>query len=64
MSQNELSTRGATWMRALAVGPPVPGYGSTPQVVDATPWTLEIRNCVFKSMTVLFVLYLNPRLVL
>ncbi|MBU9577161.1 biotin-independent malonate decarboxylase subunit gamma [Ralstonia mannitolilytica] len=35
MSQNELSTRGATWMRALAVGTPVPGYGSTLQVVDA-----------------------------
>ena len=35
MSQNELSTRGATWMRALADGTPVPGYGSTLQVVDA-----------------------------
>ena len=35
MSQNKLSTRGATWMRALAVGTPVPGYGSTLQVVDA-----------------------------
>ena len=35
MSQNELSTRGATWMRALAVGTAVPGYGSTLQVVDA-----------------------------
>ena len=35
MSQNELSTRGATWMRAIAVGTPVPGYGSTLQVVDA-----------------------------
>jgi len=35
MSQNELSTRGATWLRALAVGTPVPGYGSTLQVVDA-----------------------------
>lgn len=35
MSQNELSTRGATWMRALADGTPVPGYGNTLQVVDA-----------------------------
>lgn len=35
MSQNELSTRGATWMRALADGTPVPGYGCTLQVVDA-----------------------------
>ncbi|WP_295500856.1 biotin-independent malonate decarboxylase subunit gamma [uncultured Ralstonia sp.] len=35
MSQNELSTRGATWMRVLAGGAPVPGYGSTLQVVDA-----------------------------
>ena len=35
MSQNELSTRGATWMRALVDGTPVPGYGSTLQVVDA-----------------------------
>ncbi|PLT17699.1 MULTISPECIES: biotin-independent malonate decarboxylase subunit gamma [Ralstonia] len=35
MSQNELSTRGATWMRALAVGTPVARYGSTLQVVDA-----------------------------
>jgi len=35
MSQNELSTRGATWMRALAGGTPVAGYGSTLQVVDA-----------------------------
>lgn len=35
MSQNELSTRGATWMRSLAVGTAVPGYGSTLQVVDA-----------------------------
>ncbi|WP_343547832.1 biotin-independent malonate decarboxylase subunit gamma [Ralstonia sp.] len=35
MSQNELSTRGGTWMRALAVGTPVAGYGSTLQVVDA-----------------------------
>ncbi|MFT0737696.1 biotin-independent malonate decarboxylase subunit gamma [Ralstonia sp. 22111] len=35
MSQNDLSTRGATWMRALANGTPVPGYGSTLQVVDA-----------------------------
>ena len=35
MSQNELSTRGATWMRALADGTPVPGHGSTLQVVDA-----------------------------
>ncbi|CAJ0814867.1 hypothetical protein LMG19087_02236 [Ralstonia wenshanensis] len=34
MNQNELSTRGATWMRALADGTPVPGYGSTLQVVD------------------------------
>ncbi|HWV04756.1 biotin-independent malonate decarboxylase subunit gamma [Ralstonia sp.] len=35
MSQNELSTRGATWMRALAGGTPVAGYVSTLQVVDA-----------------------------
>lgn len=35
MSQNDLSTRGATWMHALANGTPVPGYGSTLQVVDA-----------------------------
>lgn len=36
MSQTELSTRGATWMRALTGGTPVAGYGSTLQVVDAT----------------------------
>lgn len=36
MSQNPLSTRGTTWMRALAGGAPVAGYGSTLQVVDGT----------------------------
>ncbi|MFP4591733.1 biotin-independent malonate decarboxylase subunit gamma [uncultured Ralstonia sp.] len=40
MSQTELSTRGATWMRALTANfsgrKPVAGYGSTLQVVDAT----------------------------
>lgn len=33
MSQNELSTRGATWMRVLAGGAPVPGYGDRKSVV-------------------------------
>lgn len=36
MSLNPLSTRGTTWMRALAGGTPVAGYGSTLQVVDGT----------------------------
>jgi len=36
MSQTPLSTRGTTWMRALANGTPVAGYGSTLQVVDDT----------------------------
>ncbi|WP_426399391.1 biotin-independent malonate decarboxylase subunit gamma [Ralstonia sp. R-29] len=36
MSQTPLSTRGTTWMRALANGTPVAGYGSTLQVVDGT----------------------------
>ncbi|WP_104656069.1 biotin-independent malonate decarboxylase subunit gamma [Ralstonia insidiosa] len=36
MSQTPLSTRGTTWMRALASGTPVAGYGSTLQVVDGT----------------------------
>ncbi len=36
MSQPELSTRGATWMRVLTNGAPVAGYGSTLQVIDAT----------------------------
>ncbi|CAJ0717491.1 Malonyl-S-ACP:biotin-protein carboxyltransferase MADD [Ralstonia mannitolilytica] len=36
MSQTPLSTRGATWLRALANGTPAASYGSTVQVVDAT----------------------------
>jgi malonate decarboxylase gamma subunit len=36
MNQTPLSTRGATWLRALANGTPAAGYGSTVQVVDAT----------------------------
>jgi malonate decarboxylase gamma subunit len=36
MSQTPLSTRGATWLRALANGTPAAGYGGTVQVVDAT----------------------------
>ncbi|WP_296227828.1 biotin-independent malonate decarboxylase subunit gamma [Ralstonia sp. UBA689] len=36
MSQNELSMRGATWLRALANGTPVAGYSGTVQVIDAT----------------------------
>ncbi|CAJ0736260.1 biotin-independent malonate decarboxylase subunit gamma [Ralstonia mannitolilytica] len=35
MSQTPLSTRGATWLRALANGTPAASYGSTVQVVDA-----------------------------
>jgi len=36
MSQTPLSTRGATWMRALTSGTPIAGYGSTLQVIDGT----------------------------